>query len=285
MEIEKSSRIGFCFGVRRAVQTLKKTAEERGGVESLGEVVHNEVVMRKLAGSGVIVTERTSDLKGKAVVLGAHGVIPETYEEIHAKNIDIIDTTCPIVRRAQKAAEKLSKSGFYVVIFGDAAHAEVKGILGWAKNKGIATLDEKPLIALNEIPARIGILSQTTQIPARFMEFAKKIVDTAYRENAEIRIIDTLCPDLKVRQNEALKLAERVDVMLVVGGRNSANTLHLAELCSTAVTTYKIASADEINPTWLEGKTKIGITAGTSTADETVKDVENRLNLLAGKIQ
>jgi 4-hydroxy-3-methylbut-2-enyl diphosphate reductase len=285
MQIEKSSRIGFCFGVRRALEILEKTAAERGGVESLGEVVHNDVVMHKLAKSGVRVRNSIADVSGKAVALGAHGVPPVVFDEIKVKNIEIIDTTCPIVRRAQRAAEKLYRSGFYVIIFGDAEHAEVKGILGWARDKGMATFDEKPVISLEKIPARIGVLSQTTQVPSRFIEFTGKILDAVYRENSEIRIIDTLCPDLKMRQSEALRLAERVDIMLVVGGRNSANTLHLAELCATAVETHKIAGADELDHNWFNGKNKVGITAGTSTADETVEEVENWLKNLASRIQ
>lgn len=277
MYIEKSSKIGFCFGVRRALDILQKTAAERGGVESLGEVVHNEIVMRKLADHGVKVAGNIENIKGKAVVLGAHGVTPRVFEEIRARNIEIIDTTCPIVRRAQRAAKRLSEAGFYVIVFGDAGHAEVRGILGWAAGNGIATFDEKQIAALPDLPRHIGVLSQTTQIPARFVDFTKQLLDTVYRGNSEIRIIDTLCPDLKGRQTEALRLAGQVDLMLVVGGRNSANTFHLAELCSTAVETHKIAAADELDPDWLQNKEKIGITAGTSTADETVEEVVNRL--------
>ena len=277
MKIKKSAKIGFCFGVRRALDILEKEAKERGGIETLGEVVHNEQVLQKLAKQGIRVARTIPEIKGNTVVLGAHGVTPEVEERIKARGIEIINTTCPFVHRAQVAAKRLAEADFFVIVYGDANHAEVKGILGWAKGKGIATTDEKAVASLNDLPRRIGILSQTTMIPANFIEFVKNILDTVYVKDSEIRIVDTICHDIRERQAAALELAKQVDVMLVIGGRDSANTSHLAEFCATAAKTYKIETAKELKKTWFKGKQKIGITAGASTAEETIEEIIKKL--------
>jgi len=278
MRIEKAARTGFCLGVKRAMNILEKIARERGGVETLGAVVHNQQVLQKLSEIGVKVASKVTDISGDTVVTSTHGVSPEIEEEIRDKHIDVISTTCPFVRRAHVAARRLSESGFLVVVYGDADHPEVKGILGWTNGQGIATLDAKFLDKLNRIPRRIGVLSQTTQIPAHFADFTKKLIDYALGKDAEIRIIDTICHDIRDRQAAALDLAGRVDLMLVVGGRSSANTNHLAELCATATATHLIETADEIQPSWFRGCESIGVTGGASTAEETVEAVLKKLS-------
>jgi 4-hydroxy-3-methylbut-2-enyl diphosphate reductase len=275
--IEKASRTGFCFGVRQAINLLEKVARERGGVETLGAVVHNQQVLHKLAEIGVRVVNSIDDIKGDTVVTSSHGVSPDMEESLQAHHGEVISTTCPNVRRAQNAAEKLAESDFFVIVYGDADHPEVKGILGWAKGKGLATTNEKTVAALEPLPRRLGILSQTTQVPAHFAEFVKKIIDLALTKNSEIHIIDTICHDLRERQAAALELAHRADMMLVVGGRSSANTNRIAELCARVTETHLIETADDIRPDWLKVKKHIGVTSGASTAEETVGNVIKRL--------
>ena len=277
MRVEKADKIGFCFGVRRAVDILEKVAHERGGVETLGAVLHNEQVLQRLAKIGVRVAQNVASIQGDVVVTSSHGISPQIERKIRARHIDIISTTCPFVHRAQVAARRLAESGFFVVIYGDADHPEVKGILGWTKGKGIASLDEKFIATFDRIPRRLGILSQTTQVPAHFAEFVKKLIDVAFTRDSEMRIIDTICHDIRERQSAAFKLASRVDLMLVVGGHHSANTNRLAELCATVTETYLIETAEEIQPSWLAGKHHIGITAGASTDEQTVNEVLQRL--------
>jgi 4-hydroxy-3-methylbut-2-enyl diphosphate reductase len=281
LKIEKAGKTGFCFGVRRAINTLEKLARERGGIETLGAVVHNQQVLQKLAESGVKVVDNIDDIQGDAVVTSSHGVSPDLEEKIRARHNEVISTTCPNVHRAQSAAKKLAEEGFFVIIYGDAGHPEVRGILGWARGKGLATIDERAVAAIDPLPRRLGILSQTTQVPARFAEFVKKIIDLALTKNSEIRIIDTICDDLRERQATALELAGRVDLMLVVGGRSSANTNRLAELCGQATETHLIETAGEIDPAWLKGKQHIGVTSGASTAEETVDEVMRKLKNLS----
>ena len=279
VEIEKAATIGFCFGVKRAIDRIEDLAGKRNGVETLGELVHNKQVLSKLAGLGVRVVGGIDDIKGGSVVIGTHGISPQVIDSLKSRGIETIDTTCSFVKRAQNAARKLAESGFYTVVYGDADHAEVKGILGWVGGMGMATLDAGA-IPVASLPRRLGILSQTTQKPASFNSFVRQLVDIAMVKDSEIRVIDTICHDIRQRQEDALELARRVDMVLVVGGHNSANTRHLVELCSTASDTYHIESPDEIDTRWLKGKAKIGIAAGASTDELVIDEVYKRLKTI-----
>jgi 4-hydroxy-3-methylbut-2-enyl diphosphate reductase len=282
VKIEKAAGTGFCFGVKRAITILEKTAKERGSVETLGAVVHNKQVLQRLGTLGVTVADSIEKVRGNTLAIGAHGVGPEVEAEINARNLNIIDTTCRSVHRAQAIAERLSKADFFVVVYGDANHPEVKGILAWANGKGIATQDAKTIAELNPLPRRIGVLSQTTGIPASFIDFVKGLLAATFNKDSELHVVDTICHDIRRRQTSAQKLAEKVDLMFVVGDHTSANTNRLAELCSKLTKTYLIETADEIKPGWLKGHRHIGITGGASTAEETINEVLSRLEKLCG---
>jgi len=277
IKIEKAAGTGFCFGVRRAINTLEKVAGERGNIETLGAVVHNQQVLQRLAELGVSVAKSIEEVKGDTLAIGAHGVGPEIAEDIKRRNIKIVDTTCRFVHRAQSVAQRLSKSGFFVVVYGDDNHPEVKGILAWADGKGIATLRAEKIAELKSLPGHIGVLAQTTQIPANFNEFIKNIIDIALKKDSELYIVDTICHDIRRRQESAQKLADRVDLMFVVGDHTSANTNRLAELCGRLTKTYLIETADEIQPDWLKRHQHIGITGGASTAEDTINEVQAKL--------
>jgi len=279
--IERASEIGFCFGVRRAVSILERVARERGGVETLGPVVHNEQVLNKLAGLGVRVAGSVGEIAGDTVVVSAHGISPEVEQAIRQRRIKIVDTTCPFVHRAQRAARKLADAGFWVVVYGEASHTEVKGILGFAGGGGLATMDGLALADIDNLPRRLGVLSQTTQIPARFNGFVKSIIEATFGKDSELRVIDTICHDIRKRQATAVELARRVDLMLVIGGHNSANTGYLTRLCSEFTRTYQVETAAEINPSWLEGISHVGIAAGASTDEHTVAEVTASLEQLS----
>jgi len=243
-------------------------------------VVHNQQVLQRLAGIGVRVAKNVDDIRGDTVAISSHGVTPEVGEQLKERHIGVVDTTCPFVNRLQNAARRLAQSGFFIVIYGYADHTEVRGVLGWAEGKGLATLDEKDIFKLDSIPRRLGVLSQTTQIPAHFVEFVKKLIDGAFARDSEMRVIDTICHDLRKRQAQALELAGRVDLMLVIGGRGSANTNRLAELCSAITETHLIETAADIDPAWFEGSSNIGVTSGASTAEVTINEVLFRLKEL-----
>jgi len=277
MRVEKAEGIGFCFGVRQAIAMLEKAARERGGVETVGAVVHNQQVLQKLADEGIVIAGSVDAIKGNTVAIGAHGVDPELEAELRARYADVIDTTCPFVKRAQIAARRLARAGFLVIIYGDTNHREVKGILGWANGRGIATLDSGFVRTLARLPRRLGVLSQTTQIPAHFNQFVKDMVDAALTKDSELRVIDTICHDLRQRQQVSLELAKKVDLMFIIGGRSSANTSHLAELCSTVTETCLVETADEIQSSWLRNHDYIGVTGGASTDENTISEVLTKL--------
>jgi 4-hydroxy-3-methylbut-2-enyl diphosphate reductase len=281
VKIEKAAGTGFCFGVKRAITALEKVAKEQGRIETLGAVVHNQQVLQRLAELGVSVAGTIDDIKGNTVAIGAHGVGPEVAEEIKKRNLKIVDTTCRFVHRAQSVAQRLSKSGFFVVVYGDVNHPEVKGILAWAGGKGIATLSAQKIAELKPLPRHIGVLAQTTQIPANFNEFIKNVIDITLTKDSELYIVDTICHDIRRRQESAQKLADRVDLMFVVGDHTSANTNRLAELCSRLTKTNLIETAGEIKPHWLKGHKHIGITGGASTAEETINEVLTKLEKIS----
>ncbi|MBI4286730.1 MAG: 4-hydroxy-3-methylbut-2-enyl diphosphate reductase [Chloroflexi bacterium] len=280
MRIEKAKGIGFCYGVRRAIEILEKVARERGSVATLGAPVHNRAVLQRLAAAGVTVAEDIDSLKGSTVAIGAHGVTRAVQAQVKAGFANVIDTTCPFVHRAQVAARRLSEAGFYVVIYGEADHPEVKGILGWTNGQGIATLDEGWLATVKPTPRRLGVLSQTTQMPAYFAGFVKKLIDAAFGKDSELRVIDTICHDIRARQAAASALASRVDLMLVVGGHGSANSNHLAQLCSTVTETHLVENAREIRPEWFGDSKRIGVTSGASTPEHAIEEVLKRLESL-----
>ncbi len=281
LRIEKIKGIGLCFGVRRALSLVERAARQHGEIETLGATVHNQPVLERLGSIGVRIASGLDDIKGKIVATSAHGISPQMEQEIRARHIDIIDTTCPFVQRAQTAARRLADDGFFVLVFGDASHPEVKGILGWANDKGLATLDEKAITQIKPLPHRLGTLPQTTQIPSQFNEFVKKLIDHALRRDSELRIVDTICHDIRRRQASTLELARKVELMLVIGGHESANTNRLVQLCSEVTRTYLVETAREVQTSWLRGRYLVGITSGASTSEETINEVIARLRAIA----
>ncbi|MCL2140140.1 MAG: 4-hydroxy-3-methylbut-2-enyl diphosphate reductase [Dehalococcoidia bacterium] len=281
IEIRRADNIGFCMGVRRAVDTILKVAQQHVAVETMGALVHNQQVLGKLENSGVRIVNDASEIQGNVVVISAHGVGPKITQKLESRGVNVIDTTCPFVKRAQMAARRLFKAGFYTIVYGDGQHPEVKGILGWADGNGMATLEAGQLKNKVDLPRKLGLLSQTTQIPSAFATFTKEVLDIALVKDVEIHIIDTLCHDIRRRQADTLEMAKTSDTVFVIGGRNSANTKHLFELCATVVETYQIETASEIKLEWIKGKKRVGVTAGASTDDETIDEVMARLNCLA----
>jgi 4-hydroxy-3-methylbut-2-enyl diphosphate reductase len=277
MKIEKAEKLGLCFGVRRAIKLMKEAATKYGEIETLGPVAHNRLLVEDLANLGVKPISRLDQAQGKILAITTHGTSPTVLSEIKTRHIRVIDTTCPIVRKAQNAARELSEAGFDVIIFGDAEHSEVKGLLGWAGDKGMAALDIKQIGRTVASSSRLGIISQTTQTQPAFMEFVRDVMRQVGPEIDEIRLVNTLCKVTQSQQEAALKLARKSQLMIVIGGGNSANTRHLVEICSGMVKTHSVETADEVKPSWLTGKRQIGITAGASTPDEAVEELIDKL--------
>ena len=280
MEILLAKDMGFCWGVRRAIDIMEHAAEEKGEIVSLGPIVHNPLVVRELEEKGVRVAGRAGEGKPAPVAITAHGVGPDVLEDARSHSSEVIDTTCPIVTRSQRWAKKMAEAGFTVLIFGDPNHREVKGVIGWAGAKGIAIRDGDPLP--DTVPSRLAVISQTTQSPERFADFVARLMREHGREISELRVINTLCDVTSSQQEAARELAREVDLMLVVGGRSSANTGHLLDVCLEEGTdAHHIETADEVEPGWLDGRDRVGVTAGASTPDSTVEAVVRRVQRLA----
>jgi 4-hydroxy-3-methylbut-2-en-1-yl diphosphate reductase len=280
MEIEKAEKLGLCFGVRRAIKLLKEAANRYGEIETLGPVAHNRLLVETLADLGAKPISQVDQVQGKILAITTHGTSPAVLSEIKARHIRIIDTTCPIVRKAQNAAKGLAEAGFDVIIFGDAEHSEVKGLLGWAGGRGIAALDIGQIGRTVQSSSRLGIISQTTQTRSALTGFVSQLMGAVGPRIEETRFVNTLCKVTQGQQEAALELAGKSQLMIVVGGGNSANARHLVEICSSLVETHSVETADEVRPSWLAGRHHIGITAGASTPDEAVEELIEKLRSL-----
>jgi len=280
VKIEKAEKLGLCFGVRRAIKLLTGAASEHGEIETLGPVAHNRLLVEALTNLGAKPIGHLDEARGRIVAITTHGTPPAVLSEMKARRIRIIDTTCPIVRKAQNAARELAEAGFDVIIFGDAEHSEVKGLLGWAGDKGIASLNIKQIGRTAKSSSRLGIISQTTQTRPTLIRFIRQLMGALGPEIEEIRFVNTLCKVTQGQQEAAVELARRSQLMIVIGGSNSANTRHLVEICSPLAETYSVETADDVKSSWLAGKHHIGITAGASTPGEAVEELVDRLRRL-----
>lgn len=269
--------LGFCGGVRRAVQMIETELEERGPLYTLGAIVHNAHVVDGLAAKGAKMVEGLDQVPdGATVAITAHGAGEEVYAEIERRGLRLVDTTCPIVRKAQETVARLVEEGFGVVLYGEAEHPEVRGILSWTRGHGVAT--QSPDVEFPSGAAGVAVIAQTTKNPRHFGAFAEAVVKRCSGTVPEIRIVDTTCPETGRRYEAARALASSVDVLLVVGSRTSANTRKLVETCrETGVPTHHIESADEIASGWLEGRSNVGVTAGASTPDAVIETVVEAL--------
>lgn len=282
MRIIRASDMGFCWGVRRAVEMMEEESQ-KGQIISLGSIVHNQQVVDKLAGHGVNMAHSVEELSGDRVAITAHGVGPKVLAEISATGKEVIDTTCPIVTRSQRWAKKLADEGFAIVIFGDAEHKETRGVLQWAGNKGYA-ISEDGIDSLpwETMPGRVAVLSQTTHNPDRFARFVGLLMQKHINDISDLQVINTLCHATSGQQAAAEELAREVDVMIVIGGKESANTRHLAEICEEqGVQTHQIETREDLDPSWFQGKETVGITAGASTPDFVIDDVEAAIKEIA----
>lgn len=284
MQVIKAKELGFCMGVRRAVDMMESAAGELGPITSLGSTVHNPQVVEKLRSRGVEVIATLEAIDSRPVAITAHGVGPQVLRDLEARGAEIVDTTCPIVTRAQQWAKKLTDEGFGVIVFGDPEHKEVRGILGWANGKVVTMKTEAELDAAlpDWMPSRVGVLSQTTETEGHFARFVQRLLTVHMDRISELRVINTLCNATTSQQAATDDLAGEVDLMVVVGGRESANTRHLAEVSrERGVETYHVESAAEIEAAWLPGHEKVGVAAGASTPDAVIDEVVERLYALA----
>jgi (E)-4-hydroxy-3-methyl-but-2-enyl pyrophosphate reductase len=274
MEVILAKHAGFCFGVKRAVKLANDATEEYSeNVHSLGPLIHNPQVVNQLAEKGVKRVESLSEIKDGLVIFRSHGVSSSSVlEEAQTKGLEVVDATCPFVTNAQRNARQLVEENYHVIMVGDRNHPETKSVLGHAGGQILVTESFEEINAyLNQFPKkRIGIISQTTQTYRKFSEIVVKCLEIC----EEIKVFNTICYATEDRQTEAEILAEQVESMVVVGGKNSANTTHLASICeSHDVSVHHIETADEMEKAWFTGFDKVGVTAGASTPDWIIQEV------------
>ena len=269
---------GFCFGVRRAIDMANQEREAvPGRVTTLGPLVHNSQVSERLRGQGIDGADTLDQVPGGTVVLSAHGSSPIVLRQAKERGLRVVDATCPFVTKLHRAAAMLVSQGYTLVIVGDAGHSEMKGVLGAvAEAGGTAHLVSSPAEAARlRLGKKVGIVSQTTQ---RADTFGAVVAAVCIR-TPDVRAFNTVCSATEELQDAAVALAGKVDVVLVIGGRNSANTRRLRELCEEAGTpAHHIETAADVDAAWLENASRIGITAGASTPDWLVEEVARAVN-------
>jgi 4-hydroxy-3-methylbut-2-enyl diphosphate reductase len=277
-EVRIARRTGFCYGVREAIDKAKESAAAGKATHTLGQVVHNEGVIQQLTQLGVESVDTLDDVDSAAVVIRAHGVRPEVFERAEARGLDVIDGTCTWVIQEQRQLRELVDEGYTIVLLGTPKHPEVVGLLGFAPDAIVVDEEED----WDRIPhrKRMALITQSTQPPWKFEKLAAFMVSRAH----ELKIVNTVCPVTIRRQEDTMETARTVDLMVVVGGRHSANTKELTRLCQIAGTpAVQIENArDLVDPGPFDSVRTVGVTGGTSTPIEDLRNVVERIYRLAG---
>lgn len=272
MDIIVGKKAGFCFGVKRAIDIAFDLAKKsKKGIYTYGPLIHNPQVVNELKQKGINTTDALQSTDIKTLIIRTHGVSPEVYAETSKMEYDLIDATCPFVKKAQNFTKKLRDEGYQVLIIGDKHHPEVQGLIGFAGSDVIVASEAENLA---NIKKKVGIIVQTTQS----FETLKKIVLQVIGTAREIKIYNTICDSTAQRVKETKELAKKVDLMIIVGGKNSANTNQLVKLSKeVCAKVYHIETAGEIVKKWLNRVEKIGISGGASTPERIINDVVKKI--------
>jgi (E)-4-hydroxy-3-methyl-but-2-enyl pyrophosphate reductase len=265
---------GFCFGVKRAINLAFEKAKKTGKrVYTFGPLIHNPQVVEELKREGVYPVQNLKKIKSGTLIIRSHGVHPRILQEAKKKGLKIIDATCPFVRRAQRNARALHKEGYQVVVVGEAHHPEIQGIIGYADDQAkVINSDTRELDFFRG--KRVGLIAQTTLNLDTFKQVTGRLLEKA----KEVKIFNTICSATANTQKATLEMAKDVDLMIVVGGKNSANTSRLARLCrDKGKTTYLIETASELKSGWFKGIRSIGVTGGTSTPNWIINQVVEKI--------
>lgn len=269
MEIIVAENSGLCYGVKRALQIAKKTREiKESNIYTFGDLIHNPQVISDLEKHGIHSIEDLDKIKNGTVIIRSHGVSPHIYSQLAKKNIEIVDATCPIVKKIQKLVEKLAKKEDEIIIVGNKEHPEIKGLIGYSQGKGIIIENESQVKNLSSRKRRV-VLVQSTQD----LFLLKKISASLIEITEELKVYNTICQSTQTRQNSTSELAAHVDVLFIIGGKNSSNTRKLFEISKRILpNTYFIENPDKITPAMLEGAEKIGLSGGASTPPEAIQE-------------
>jgi 4-hydroxy-3-methylbut-2-enyl diphosphate reductase len=277
MQVKIARTAGFCWGVRRTVDQVMAVADHaKGPVVTLGPIIHNPQAVARMREKGVGTVNAIAEVaEGTTVVVRTHGAVQSELESARARGLEVVDGTCPYVKYPQAMALRLSRDGYHLVIVGDANHAEVKGVVSYAVGPCTVVKPGGPIPDIKD--KRVAVIAQTTCIGADF----ERVVGALALRHKEVRAVNTICSDTEERQDDARSLATAVDAVVVVGGKNSANTRHLAEICrEIQPRTWHVETSDELRAEWFEGCQEVGLSAGASTPDWVVDSVADWLRQL-----
>ena len=282
--------LGYCWGVRRALDIITDAASKAGPVAPVGDIIHNPQVVERLRAKGVEGAGSVAEAVGRGfqrVAITAHGMGPHLAAQAAENNLELIDTTCPLVTKVQRLAQKLVRQGYFLVVYGDSYHPEVKSVLAWAStSKSVAAkhIEDLPWNARRgetgegkiSPPRKVAVVSQTTKNIDELMKFTAALQEMVIPDGGEFRLCNTICEPTSERQNALKRLVEddRCDLILAIGGRKSSNTARLAEVGNNmGVVSHHIERAEEIDDAWLSAARTVGLTAGASTPDDVIQSV------------
>lgn len=274
MDIIIAKNSGLCYGVRRALKIARETRQKKTGkVCTLGDLIHNPQVITDLKTQGIQSVTDLDQLDEGWVIIRSHGVSPETYGLLEKKNIQIVDATCPIVKKIQRLVEMLAQKKEEIIIVGNREHPEIKGLIGFSQGKGIIIENEAQLKRLPRKKRR-AVLAQSTQD----LYFFEKIVAALIEKTEELRVFNTICHSTQTRQKSTSELASSVDTLFIVGGKNSSNTNKLFQISKRILpNTHFIESAAQITSEMLKGSKKIGLSGGASTPPEAIQEAVDKI--------
>ena len=283
MNVELAKTAGFCFGVKRAVDTVYQQIEQYRGekIFTYGPIIHNEEVIKDLRSHGVEVLNDEEELKtadADVVVIRSHGVAKYIYDILEERGITCVDATCPFVKKIHKIVAEKSAEGSYIVIVGNGEHPEVQGIRGWAGEQVtvVQTQEDAERFELPDKDQKVCIVAQTTFNYNKF----KELVEIISKKRYDIVVLNTICNATKERQTEARQIATRVDAMVVIGDKRSSNTQKLFEICKEeCLNTYYIQTLDDLDINQLRSVESVGITAGASTPNKIIEEVQNNVRI------
>ena len=283
MNVELAKTAGFCFGVKRAVDTVYQQIEQYRGekIFTYGPIIHNEEVIKDLRSHGVEVLNDEEELKtadADVVVIRSHGVAKYIYDILEERGITCVDATCPFVKKIHKIVAEKSAEGSYIVIVGNGEHPEVQGIRGWAGEQVtvVQTQEDAERFELPDKDQKVCIVAQTTFNYNKF----KELVEIISKKRYDIVVLNTICNATKERQTEARQIAARVDAMVVIGDKRSSNTQKLFEICKEECKdTYYIQTLDDLDINQLRSVESVGITAGASTPNKIIEEVQNNVRI------
>lgn len=293
-KIVVAQELGYCWGVRRALDIIEDAASPDARVAPIGDIIHNPQVVERLRSHGVEGAGSVDEAKGRGfnrVAITAHGMGPHLAEQAKTNNMELIDTTCPLVIKVQRLAQKLVRQGYYIVMYGDHYHPEVKGVLAWAnttKSCAAKHIEDLPWNAPRGSkepgaivpPRKVALVSQTTKNIAELMEFSNELQRMVMPEGGEFRLCNTICEPTTERQNALKALTSSAHLILAIGGKKSSNTARLADVGNQmGVPSYHIERPEDIKQEWLDavGDGNVGITAGASTPDDVIEEVVSYL--------